>query len=404
MLIFEKHKLFFDPTRCTQCGACIAACDKDALSAKLLDNGLYDILINEEVCTRCGSCVVVCPAKHLANRKIGEGTWDKLSQAVLSYSRNDDIRRNASSGGAARMVLAGAVETGLCDLAYSLRSISEYPWAEGSFFTNPVNLNSIPGSLYLPILAMKNLRFDRMPKSLVLIGTCCQLIGATQLLKGTVEHVFKIALFCKQQKTLASTLFIAKRMGITPENIKKMKHIRYRGNGWPGDVCIDGRCIPWEDVAALPYGKRLWRIPGCRTCPNPFGVDVDLTLADPWGIECNDTLGKTMVLVWSTKGQQLLESAMDLVIDRQLGIDDIKHSIDWDDMLKRQALTDYYAGCETPFRVSLAGRIDRLQTSFYEKILERVWLPGMAYKVLAHLPDIGGMCLSEGVVSHFFNR
>ncbi|MFR5897294.1 MAG: hypothetical protein ACLUGY_23555 [Phocaeicola massiliensis] len=47
---------------------------------------------------------------------------------------------------------------------------------------------------------------------------------------------------CKQQKTLDSTRFLAKMMGTSvPPNLK---FDRYRGDGWPGIVRVDGFELP----------------------------------------------------------------------------------------------------------------------------------------------------------------
>lgn len=43
--------------------------------------------------------------------------------------------------------------------------------------------------------------------------------------------------------------------------------------------------IAWEKAALMPFGKKLWMVPGCNICGNPFGIDVDITVLDPWNIE-----------------------------------------------------------------------------------------------------------------------
>ena len=235
---------------------------------------------------------------------------------------------------------------------------------------------------------MKNLKPNKPLDSILLIGTTCQLMGATRLLKGKVGKIFQIAIFCKQQKTFAFTKFIAKRLGIKME-LTERKKVSYRGHGWPGKIFIGNNSMEYEKAAALPYGKKLWRIPGCRYCPNPFGIDVDLTLADPWGIEKTDTPGKTMVMVWSEQGKKFLESINDLVIEKDIDIQSVKKSIDWEALKKRQKFVEYYAGIKVPSKVAVAAELEQIQTIIYQKILKTVRLPDILYKVMAHLPDIG---------------
>lgn len=60
--------------------------------------------------------------------------------------------------------------------------------------------------------------------------------------------------------------------------------IRYRGNGWPGIVRVNESELSWNRAAQIPFGRRLWTIPGCNVCGDSFGTNVgaDITLMDPW--------------------------------------------------------------------------------------------------------------------------
>jgi coenzyme F420-reducing hydrogenase beta subunit len=386
MLEFRDRRIIFNVSRCMQCGGCLAACEKGALTYTIKSNGLYSLHVNEKDCNHCVRCVAVCPAPRLFNNRLSEGSWEQILESVLTYAKDDRIRRMASSGGTARMILVGALEMGLVEKAYTLKHISEYPWAEGTLWSGTVAPDIIPGSMYLPVMAMKNLRPPLSAKSILLIGTSCQLLAATHLLKGQVERIIQVAILCKQQKMFAATQFMARRLGLRID-MSGNHAIRYRGGGWPGEIMIDNRSMSYDAAAALPFGKRLWRIPGCLCCPNPLGINVDLTLADPWGIDGPGSLGKTMALVWTDHGRHLLESNKNVVVEQGISIDAVKHSIDWEGLQVRQQLVDYYAGIEVPIRVKCIGLAEKYQTGILEKILETVQLPKAAYKILAHLPD-----------------
>ncbi len=398
MLKIEDKKVLFNLKRCTQCGACIAACEKGALSTKVADNGLYSIAVNERLCDCCGRCVTVCPSHRLPNEKPLNKCWQEIIGCVLSYAKDNEIRKNASSGGVARMLLSGTLSKGISESAYCLRYIRDYPWAEGYLWKGGVTLEDVPNSMYLPILTMKNLRFKKPLESILLIGTTCQLLAATRLLNGRVNKIIQIAIFCKQQKTIGLTKFIAKRLGIQFEQ-NRGHQMSYRGKGWPGRITIDEKEISFEEAASLPYGKRLWRVPGCLCCPNPFGIGVDLTLADPWGLEESGALGKTLVLIWTEQGKKLLELNRDLLIEESIDIPSVKKSIGWQALEHRRVLVDYYAGAEVPFRVICAGVAERISTRIYEATLESMNLPDILYKVMAHIPDAATLvlgCVQEG--------
>ena len=48
--------------RCTHCGACLAVCPTDALSA---DRSTMEVLFNDEECVACELCVKVCPVRAM---------------------------------------------------------------------------------------------------------------------------------------------------------------------------------------------------------------------------------------------------------------------------------------------------------------------------------------------------
>jgi coenzyme F420-reducing hydrogenase beta subunit len=384
MLAIEKAKLVFHLERCTQCGVCLAACNREALSADLLPDGLWGITIDAMLCNRCGTCVTTCPAHRLPDTKPSEKDWDQLKEAVLAHAVDESIRIRASSGGVARALIQGALASGVVESAYTLRARPQYPWAEGAYWTAPFDPTKTPASLYLPIPVMMHVRSAKPQSNILLVGTTCQLLGARLLLKK-VERIHTIALLCKQQKTFAFTRFLARRLGIEPDlDLSPC----YRGSGWPGETVLGGRSIPYSRGAALPFGKRLWRVPGCRCCPNPLGIDVDLTLADPWDIEGCMGSGMTMVMVWSQQGQQLMESVPGLAVDRRLRLKEVKKSIAWSDIMARNSLVDYYAHQCVERRTRIAGWMERAQSSLYEHILEGYNIPEIASRVLARLPDL----------------
>lgn len=57
----KENELFYNKSTCQQCGTCVNACPKGALS--LTENG---IIIDRDKCDLCGICVSVCPTKSLS--------------------------------------------------------------------------------------------------------------------------------------------------------------------------------------------------------------------------------------------------------------------------------------------------------------------------------------------------
>lgn len=375
----------FRKERCCQCGACLASCQDNALAATVDQDGLATIRVAPEKCTRCGACVRVCPAHQLPSLRLEDTIWPTMKEAGLAWHADTRIRQAASSGGAARALLAGCLSEGQCEAVYTLMRQKESPWAAGALIRGHLDAGQVASSMYLPITALEHLRFTGTIKSMAIVGTTCQLLAATKLLKGRVETLLRIAILCKQQKHLGFTRFAGKRLGLAEPG--KPDRVDYRGHGWPGRVTVDNRSLEWEQAAAIPFGKRLWRVPGCLFCPNPLGYKADITLADPWGLEPCDTAGKTMAIAWTATGSTLLHATPHLHFEPRLAPADIKRSIDWRNLQRKARLIRFYQGRNVPGRVALGGHLERIQTTVLERCLNKWRLPGVLYKVIAHLPD-----------------
>lgn len=57
------EKVLTKPERCKQCGLCVVACPKDAISfsEEINTAGYRYTMINDEKCIACGMCYITCP-------------------------------------------------------------------------------------------------------------------------------------------------------------------------------------------------------------------------------------------------------------------------------------------------------------------------------------------------------
>ena len=286
MLKLNQKKLSYTFDRCQQCGICYAVCPENAISLSLRHDGLHDIKINAALCIACGKCVRSCPA----NKEYGyEGYFDGFAQKkyYLGYHADNRIRRESSSGGVCKTLIIDSLKNGMVDGAYSLKCTDSFPFAQGEFYTREhiPSFGDMPNSVYHSVMACTEIDRIQPCKRLMLVGTACQLRALNSIIKDKCDEVVRVCIFCKQQKTLDSTRFLAKMMGTSvPPNLKFRP--RYRGDGWPGIVRVDGFELPWNRAAQIPFGKRLWTVPGCGICGDSFGMEAgaDITLMDPWTI------------------------------------------------------------------------------------------------------------------------
>jgi len=392
MLAFEKQ-VIFDINKCQQCGTCLTLCPVNAITSRLKLNGLSEILIDKNKCTVCQKCITNCPS----NAK------DELSNSLsslpdkryyLGYNKNQEIQLNASSGGVARTLLIEGLRSGIIDGAYTLKSTQIYPYCEGEYYhkNNIPGYQEIPNSVYHSVLVNQNLSQIKKTDRLMVIGTSCQLKGLERILSGKYNELIKVCIFCKQQKTIESTQFLAKVMG-TKISIDKKFSFKYRGNGWPGKLEINNLEIDYDVAARIPFGRRLWTVPGCNICSTPFGVNVDITLLDPWKIEKDTKLGKTLTIAHTQEGNQFLNNISEINLEIK-SYAEIEDALDLNDIKRKQKLVPYFRGEACSTKINFAGHLEQFQR-WYLKCIVTI-LPRMPiafYKILNKIPDLRNLTI-----------
>ena len=384
MLYIQQDTIQFNYSLCQQCGACIVTCPKQALSYTHLKNGLNEIAVNRDLCVKCKRCVYVCPSNR---EKQEENELGRLSNRrfYIAYNEKTEIRKNSSSGGVCKTLIIESLKSGFVDGVYSLKKLEKYPSAEGEFYTlkNVPTFSSIPNSVYHSVMMCTEMAKVKKVHRLMIVGTSCQLYAMERALYGKYDELVKVCIFCKQQKHLGATFFWAKVLG------KKLKfdsnfEATYRGQGWPGVVDIDGKSLLWEKAAALPFGHRLWIVPGCDICGDSFGskVGADLSLMDPWGICKRNEMGETLVVVHSERGLKLLQETKHLIVKKK-NYEEIRPALGEKDIQYKRMLIPYFRGEEVSNIVEDAAKAELNHRKKMEEILEKLpRMPFFFYRIL----------------------
>lgn len=390
MLLFDKERINYNYSCCQQCGACEAVCPKSAITMELLTDGTHRVIINDEKCIRCKRCVNVCPANK---EEIYDNYFNefKSKKYFLGYNANDEIRRASSSGGCCKTTIIESLRSGFSDGVYSLKQTGEYPFAEGEFYTrnNIPQYDDIPNSIYHSVMACRNVNKIQPCKRLLVIGTSCQLRAINTQLKDKADEVVRICIFCKQQKTLDSTRFLAKVMGTRLlGNMKKVPH--YRGEGWPGIVRVNESGLPYSRAAQIPFGRRLWSVSGCDVCGDSFGIhaEADLTLMDPWEIRKPNNLGETLVVVHTALGGKLLKECNALILEPKT-YSEVKPALSLKDVWRKQVTEPVFRGNVCDKLYVRAVHAELKQRKWLRIIVEKLpRLPVVFYRIFAKLPDL----------------
>lgn len=397
MLVFKDNSIVFDYSRCQQCGVCESVCPKDAISTNLLDDGTHDIIVDSILCIRCQKCVKCCPA----NRKTDFiGYFDDIphKRFYLGYNEDANIRRSSSSGGVCRTIIIESLRNGMVDGVYTMKKLPHYPSAEGEFYTkdNIPKYEELSNSIYHSVMIGKNLSKVQKCERLMIVGTSCQLYAMERALHGKYKELIKLCIFCKQQKTLDSTRFLAKVMGAKlPMDMAKFSP-RYRGNGWPGIVSIMGAELPYSRAAQLPFGRRLWTVGGCNICGDSFGKCgniTDITLMDPWCIRKANDLGETLVIVHTRKGLTLITSCQNLNWEEK-SYNEVRSAFTENEILRKQKLIPFFKGKEVSKRIKIAGYGERFQRKCLQEFVDKLpQMPMLFYRALCKLPDLRNIIL-----------
>lgn len=390
MLNFFDHKIFYSYDKCQQCGLCEAVCPKHAISFEVLDDGTHKVIVDNEKCILCQRCVQCCPANKIENYN-DYFKYFPNKQYFLGYNVNNKIRRESSSGGVCKTLIIESLKSNLVDGVYTLGKIDVYPFAEGVFYTqnNIPDYDDIPNSVYHSVMICQNIKKIQKCKRLMLIGTSCQLRAMNEALKGKVEEVINVCIFCKQQKTLNSTRFLAKIMGTTIPKDKNF-FVRYRGRGWQGIVQVNKAELSWSRAASIPFGHRLWTIPGCNICGDAFGInsDADFSLMDPWNICQPNDLGETLITVHTDRGKNLLGQIANIKLEPN-SFDVVKPALDLKDIWRKQQLVPFFRGEKCSDVIYAAGKAEVRQRKFLCILVETLpRMPIIFYRVLCRLlPD-----------------
>jgi len=324
-----------------------------------------------------------------------------------AYAKDVDIRNLSSSGGVAKTIIVEGLNSGIFDAVYTLRKSDIYPYVEGVFIekSDGLKYEDIPNSIYHPVMMNMALKTVKKVDKLLIVGTPCQIKGAEKYLEGRCKKLTKVALFCKQQKTLDSTKFIAKLVNTTV-GINKPFSAKYRGEGWPGIIRINNNEIPLENGVAMSMQKRLWTVKGCKICGIPFGEEVDLSLMDPWGgyYKKSDD-GITVVVIQSSHGNKILSDLKSYINVEKKGFNQIQRAFILHDIQRKIIMIPYFLKKQITKRIWIAGKADDIQNIIYRHIVEFMpKMPLKIYSVLCKIPDTRNVFLGVKYLNKRYNK
>lgn len=308
-----------DKKECCGCWACYNACPKHCIGMKEDEEGFRYPVVDASLCIDCGLCEKVCPVIHA-----DKADTPHAQQGFLAQHKNEDIRKESTSGGAFTAIASWIIRQGGIVYGAGYRKgtfIVEHQGVETekdlSVFRNSKYVQSNIGNTFKE--ALGHLKAGRW---VCFSGTPCQIEGFRSFLRGReYEKLVCVDLVCRgipspriltryieAQQTLiggefTNVLFRDKHYGYHYSSFSIYN--KERGKDYHKGVD--------SNAYLRAFFNNLSDRPSCYDCRFKKRYrKSDLTLWDCFPIEKftkqMDGKGTTRVLVQSQKGKMIMDA------------------------------------------------------------------------------------------------
>lgn len=238
--------------------------------------------LQNKVYTLCpGKGYTVPQNRRDTNFDIRLGQYHRL---LAGHALQKKIYQNATSGGLMTALGAYLLDSGIVDgiltVKFSSGSMVPIPFVA----TNLEELLEAQGSKYIPVPLLENLEITAPYKSLLVVGTPCQIAASKALAKSDSawrsKVVMHISNFCGGYRNYNETRRLLQIGGVKLESLTSLK---YRTNGQPGFFeATDGAktvTYPYPNYSRLTGHTKVKR---CRLCIDATGELADISFGDAW--------------------------------------------------------------------------------------------------------------------------
>jgi coenzyme F420 hydrogenase subunit beta len=292
----------------------------------------YDLAMIPDRCNDCGLCEQVCPGpavdfQQLANRFLDGDKDDprlgRFRSCHVGHARDEGIRWDAASGGIVTALLGAGLREGLFDGAVVTCMKPGSPLEPIPIVaTTGAEIRAAAGSKYCPVPA--NLRLREILDTggrFAFVGLPCHIHGLrlaqTRIPRLREKIAVCISLFCGLNMSPLGTRVALRRRQLA---LNEVKELRYRGNGWPGDLQVrlqGGQTYREHLYSYFGASFSAYEMARCDLCSDAFGELADLSCGDAWLPEYveNDDQGTSVVLVRSKRGEEILAAVGGAVLD-----------------------------------------------------------------------------------------
>lgn len=331
---------------CSGCGAC-AGLSKGAVKMEISDQGFLRPNIVSAVAQEQDDFFdKYCPGVTASHTELlksevrseGSSLWGDYLDYGLAWSSDSNVRESGASGGVLTGLAKFLLESGVVDGVLLSKESRINPYiVETVIETVPENIINYGGSRYAPSAPLSVIpTIDKFTGSLAVIGRPCDISALRAIMNERRDLNKKIkyllSFFCAGTPSILGSERIANKLKFDPSEIK---HISYRGNGWPGKTkLVNSQGVFGEMDYSEAWGSILnkhlqWR---CKICADGVGEAADIVVADGWDCDergyplFNEKKGKSVYIARSVAGVKLLDEVFtkNILVQSQADIDMLK--------------------------------------------------------------------------------
>lgn len=309
---------------CVGCGACLSYCDHEAVSLVNIESVGIRPKFVKNTCNDCSDCLSFCPGYHLDTglaSASGENQ-DLLIGPTLEiwegYAADPEIRFRGSSGGVLTALSVYCLEKESMEAVLHTGADPDKPWLNKTVQSrNRKELLEQAGSRYAPASPCEGLgAIEAGTGSWVFIGKPCDTAAMNSLRKLRPDLDRKTGLvltfFCAGPPSTQATENLIRKLGV---DLDRVKILRYRGHGWPGDFYVSSGADgisnslnykeSWGYLAGHPRSFR------CHLCPDGLGEIADISCGDAWHrYNADNSHGLSLVLIRTERGREVFNNAV----------------------------------------------------------------------------------------------
>jgi coenzyme F420 hydrogenase subunit beta len=309
---------------CTGCGACSSACAHGGVTLVNIEGvGIRPRFDSRSAA--CAECLSVCPGYEVdgdlatgrrAKRSEADHEFGAALEIWEGYASDPQIRHSGSSGGVLSALALYCLEREGMSFVLHTAKDDEKPWTNRTVQSrNRTEILARTGSRYAPASPCDGLRsIEGSAGPCVFIGKPCDTSAVSRMrqIRPALDQNLGLVLtfFCAGTPSARGTLDLLQSINVDSVEVKDL---RYRGEGWPGKfkVLYDG-----GQEKSLSYSESWgaltrYRPARCHLCPDGLGRVADISCGDAWDkLEENGDPGRSLILVRTPRGQEMLRKAM----------------------------------------------------------------------------------------------